>query len=229
MKSPNRILLASVTAVVAALLATACNDSRTVNRTIPPIAGVTVGGPSDTAGTGTVAVQVNEATATVAGNSIMRVENLTRGVQNTVQSSAAGNAITVIPVQGDVGDQLRVTLNLVGFPNAQHDYDVPSVAITGVSSGAGDNKVVPHLQATIHGAGFCLHEIAANTVFIDGTALAASFVVHANGEEIVFMAPETLSTSGTGAHTLSVSVAGASADNPMYSSGTINFVAVPAI
>lgn len=229
MTSPNRILLASVTAAVAAVLATACNDSKTVNRTIPPIAGVTVGGPTDTAGNGTVAVQVNEATATVSPNTIMRVLNLTRGVENTVQSSAAGTSIATLPVQGDVGDELRVTLNLIGFGNAFHDYDVPSVAVTGVSSSLGESKVAPHLQATVHGAGFCLHELGANRVFIDGSALAPGMVLHANEGEILFMAPETLSTSGTGVHTLSVSVAGASVDNPVYSSGTINFTAVPAI
>ena len=223
MSSPVRIWLAMTAAIVAAHLATACNDTKTVHRTIPPIAGVTVGGPDAQGGTGQVGVAVNEVQAGTVVGSTLYVSNLTRHVANSVTITAPLGQ-RIIPVQGDVGDMIEVTLTSEGVGEGSHTYDVPSVAITNVASQAGAiNAVRVGQNATINGSGFCFVEgqLATNRVFIDGTATEP--VIHVTGDGLTFAVPMTLSTSAT--HTLQVTVGGGVPANPIYTSNTLNFTA----
>lgn len=218
----QRILLAATAAVVLAVVSTACNNTDIKNRTIPPIAGVTVGGPTAQDGNGNVGVAVNEAEAEVVPGSTIQVLNVTRNVSSSVEA-AASPVPTVVPVQGDVGDTIRVTLQVQNFGSGSHDYDVPSPAITDVSSGAGaDGAVLVGQHALITGEGFC-HDVTAETVFIDGTALEPSALGDGTPTSLGFVVPATLSTAFT--HTLQLTVAGAGTDVPKYASQPVTITA----
>src|SRR5882672_10631785 len=93
-----RLLLAAAVAILIGIEATGCNDTSTVNRTIPPIAGVTVGGPTQAGGSGNVAMEVNEASAGgLASGSQITVENLSRATVAHVTQVPNG-LIDIVPI-----------------------------------------------------------------------------------------------------------------------------------
>ena len=221
MSSPARILLASLTAVLACLFATACNNTDVRNRTIPPIAGVTVGGPTAQNGAGQVSVSVNDADANVIAGQQIQLDNITRG--GTTSAHASGTT-DLLFIPGDVGDTLRITLpthdGLV-----QRDYEVTRPTIAEISSGAGGNVVITNQVSAIIGNGFCT-EASNDLVLIDGVTMNGGNIESSPAPapgEIHYLIPATLDTSMS--HTLTVVIDGADGADVKYASEPFVFTA----
>src|SRR5438132_3351721 len=110
----------------AALLAGCNNDS--VNKSIPPIAGV-VGGPTAPGGSGAVATEVADSGALTIGSTIT-VRNLSNASTGTAISDGTG--YKTVSVTGDVGNTLRLTVHDAAAGEISHDIDVPRSTINGI-------------------------------------------------------------------------------------------------
>lgn len=198
---------------IAALVA-ACNTDK-VNRSIPPIAGLT-GGPDAPDATGNVFMQVQSDAASAEPTSTITVENLTRGTHG---SAVAGGEHVVIPLGGDVGDHLRVSLTHPVDGPVSRDFTVSSPVVHDVLEA---DTLSPTLQlgraAQVQGEGFCATAGCDLVLLSDGTN---NYVIPTTGDAplpglLVFVVPTNQGIAATSGYTLRISIAGTHGEVDKY-------------
>lgn len=196
------------------LLAGCNNDS--VNRSIPPIAGV-VGGPTTPGGGGSVASEVTDSGSLVAGSTIT-----IRNLQNASTSSAVadGTGFKTISVTGDVGNTLRITVRDVDAGEISHDVPVPSPSIHGVLDSDTQHAGIVYFGRTaqIEGEGFCA-SATCNTIFVTQGSTTVPFVTSGDARPgvLVFVATSSAGLA-PGDATVTVATAGTDGTQDAYTS-----------
>lgn len=214
---PRTLLLA------ATVLATGCNDGDvTKGGSVPPIAGV-VGGPDAPGGTGQVGVEIRADAESVVPETEIRLENLDRSVLDGVAEVPAEPVDFVhLKVQGDVGDELRVTLEHPTEGVISRDYVVTPPKITEVRDPEGLDPVIhAGAAAQITGSGFCA-AAECNVVVFDSTHVA--ILEEARPGLLFFMVP---AAADVGTHTVRVAVAGTEGADEDYVSAPFTVTLEP--
>ena len=201
-------------ALAAMAAAAACNDGG-VNRSIPPIAGIT-GGPDAPNGTGDVSMQVQSDAASAVPGSTITVDNLTRGSHG--DTTASGEHV-VIPLGGDVGDQLRVTLQHPVDGQISRDFVVSSPVVDDVidADTLSSTLRLGH-AAHVEGEGFCA-TVGCDLILL--TNGSTTVEIPTTGDDVlpgllVFVVPTNQGLAATSGYTLQVAVAGTHGETPKY-------------
>ena len=189
-----------------------CNEGDvTKGNTVPPIAGI-VGGPDTPDGSGDVAVEVRADEASAVPGTQVVVVNLSREVDDEVATvPVEGAEFLEFFVQGDVGDELEISLTHPEEGEISREYEVTPPQIHEVRDPEGPDPVIrAGVPAQITGSGFCV-SLDCNTIFFDGAPLP-------NTEEarpglLYFMVP---GTALPGPHTVRVAVAGDDGTDDRY-------------
>lgn len=205
----------TLTALLAsAAIVAACNNDK-VNRSIPPIAGIT-GGPDAPNGTGNVSMQVQSDAASAEPTSTITVENLTRGTHG---SAPAGGEHVVIPLGGDVGDHLRVFLTHPVDGPISRDFTVSSPVVHDVVDA---DTLSPTLRlgktAQVQGEGFCATAGCDRVILRNGVS---TYLIPTSGDAplpglLVFVVPTNQGIAATSGYTLQISVAGTHGEVDQY-------------
>jgi hypothetical protein len=228
MNPQRRMILAGIHVAFAASLAVACNSTTTANRTIPPIAGLTVGGPTAQGGAGSVSSSVDATAAGLISGTPIKVHNVSRNIDGATVS-APSSGVVIVTVAGDVGDTLRFTLSPVSTGELSREYSVPSPTLHNVQTeGQQPGHVLRGHNATITGEGFCA-EPSNNRIFIDGNDQGGGAAQQVTPGSLVFLVPADLNTAGGFTHSIQVAIDGAADSDLVYSSHTFEVTIDPQI
>jgi len=204
------------------LAATACNNGDvTKNNTVPPIAGV-VGGPDQGGGGGEIGFEIAAGDEDVVPLTPIVVKNVSRNEVEEVHAVIGDGGLAFAKIQGDVGDELEVSLEHPEEGHISRVFLVSSPKITEVRDPEGPETVIhAGVAAQIEGAGFCTAP-ACNTILFDGAPLEV--VEEPRPGLLYFTVP---AGALLGEHTVRVATAGTNGGDEDYVSAafTVTLVA----
>lgn len=189
-----------------------CNDGNvTKGSTVPPIAGI-IGGPDQPGGAGQVPAEVRADVHSVVPLTTIRLENLSREVEDAVETVPDGGAeFLTLLVTGDVGDELRVSLTHPEEGAIARDFEVTRPQISEVRDPAGPLPVIhAGVAAQVSGSGYCV-AAGCNKILLDSSPLA--IMEEPRPGLLYFQVPPG---TAPGTHAIRVAVAQTEGAEPSY-------------